>query len=327
MPAAERRRWSTRGRVPVLYIGGCGRSGSTLLDLMLGQIPGLIPVGELRFIWKRGLAENQLCGCGAVFRECEFWRAVGAEAFGGWDNVDADRLVALEHSVDRHRYLPFLMLPWLWPPYQRRLNEYSSLLVRLYRAIHRVSGGAVVVDSTKDPPFAFVLRRVRRLDLRVVHLVRDSRGVAFSWTKRVQKPERVDTVDYMDVYHPVGMSFRWLVYNLLLHVLERLGVPRLLVRYESLVSAPRDELERILRHGGAQVTEDGLAFVREGSVELGVHHTVAGNPMRFDRGRITLRVDDEWRTKLRPGYRRVVGTLTWPLLLRYGYGRDFRERR
>ena len=44
----------------VLYVGSWSRSGSTLLDLMLGQVPGFVSVGELRFLWQRGLIERQL---------------------------------------------------------------------------------------------------------------------------------------------------------------------------------------------------------------------------------------------------------------------------
>ncbi|MDP8911041.1 MAG: sulfotransferase [Actinomycetota bacterium] len=318
---------TARAPVRVLYIGGCGRSGSTLLDLMLGQIPHLIPVGELRFIWKRGLVENQLCGCGARFRDCEFWTTVGEVAFGGWDAVDVNEMVELEDSIDRHRFLPLLLFPRLSPTYARRLRRYAELVSRLYHGIEAAAGGGIVVDSTKDPPFAFLLRRVPGLDVRVVHLVRDSRGVAFSWTKRVQKPERVDRVEHMDVYHPVGMSFRWLVYNVLVHLLERVGVPRLLLRYESLVTAPEEEIRRIIRHAGEEVRDEDLDFLEDGSVELGVHHTVAGNPMRFSRGRIALRVDDEWKTQLDRAQQRLIAVLTWPLLKRYGYLGDERPRR
>ena len=56
--------------VRVLFIGGLGRSGSTLLDRMLGQLDGVWSVGELVHIWQRGLQENNLCGCGRRFRDC-----------------------------------------------------------------------------------------------------------------------------------------------------------------------------------------------------------------------------------------------------------------
>jgi hypothetical protein len=54
--------------VRVLYIGGWGRSGSTLLDLILGQAPGVFSAGEVREIWQSGLVENRPCGCERPFR-------------------------------------------------------------------------------------------------------------------------------------------------------------------------------------------------------------------------------------------------------------------
>ena len=321
--ASEGRIWPP---VRIAFIGGCGRSGSTLLDLMLGELPGFFSAGEVRFIWQRGLVENQLCGCGAPFSGCPFWRAVGREAFGGWDKLNGEDMAALERAVDRHRYIPFLIAPGLWPGYRRRLARYTDVLSRLYRGIGRVAGAAYIIDSTKDPPFAFLLRRVPGLDLRVVHLARDSRGVAFSWTKRVRKAEQVETAGYMNTYHPVEMGFRWIVYNLLFHLLERLGVPRLFMRYERLVSSPRVEIERVARHFDEEIREEHFAFLHGNGVDLGVHHTVSGNPMRFERGSIPLHLDDEWRTRLNPVHKRLVSIFTFPLLLCYGYIRWARPR-
>jgi hypothetical protein len=62
-------------RVKVLYIAGSGRSGSTILDNTLGQIDGFFSVGELRYIWERGLIEDRLCGCGERVHQCPFWAA------------------------------------------------------------------------------------------------------------------------------------------------------------------------------------------------------------------------------------------------------------
>ena len=68
--------------IKVVYIAGHNRSGSTLLDRMLGQIEGFIAVGELRQLWWRGLEENQACGCGAPFHDCRFWAEVIRTAYG-----------------------------------------------------------------------------------------------------------------------------------------------------------------------------------------------------------------------------------------------------
>jgi hypothetical protein len=293
---------------------------------MLGEFPHFFSTGEMRFIWQRGLVENQLCGCGTPFRECPFWKAVGDEAFGGWDEIDADEIAALERAVDRHRYIPFLVAPRLWPGYGRRLARYTDVLARLYGGVAHVTQGAYIVDSTKDPPFAFLLRRVPGVELRVVHLVRDSRGVAFSWTKRVRKPEETGTTTYMNTYHPVEMGFRWMAYNLSFHVLERLGIPRLLTRYEGLVTSPQAEIERIARHLDEELGEEHFSFLNRGGLDLGVHHTVSGNPMRFEQGKIPLHLDEEWRTRLNPVHKRLVSICTFPLLVRYGYLRPARLR-
>ncbi len=171
----------------VLYIGGLGRSGSTILDMLLGEVAGVVPVGEIVHLWQRGLRDNARCSCGQPFADCPFWGEVGSVAFGGWERVDAARMVATARAVDRHRRLPTLLAsPGRLQP---ELDRYADSLARLFAAIAQVSGATVVVDSSKDPPHGFVLREVPQIDLRAVHLVRDSRGVAYSWTKRVVRPD------------------------------------------------------------------------------------------------------------------------------------------
>jgi hypothetical protein len=305
--------------VRVLYVGGLGRSGSTLLDRMLGQLDGVVSVGELVHVWRRGLEENNLCGCGERFRDCPFWRRVGEEAFGGWDTVDAAEVLALQGAVDRNRYVPLMLLPALRPAYRARVRRYLDLLDRLYRAVQQVAGGRLVVDASKHASHAFLLRRMPGLDLRLVHLVRDSRGVAFSWTKLMRRVEVVDGEALMATDHPLRMSVRYLAYNLLFHLLRRLGVPTLLLRYESLVADPAAELARVLGHAGRPAGDGELGFVGDGWVELGPSHALAGNPMRFERGRVPLRLDEEWRGKMRRRHRLLTVGWTWPLLLRYGY--------
>ncbi len=306
-------------RVRVLYVGGCGRSGSTLLDRILGQVPGMWSVGEIVHIWRRGLVGNQLCGCGEPFHDCPFWSKVGELAFGGWDRLDADEVLRLQRTVDRNRYIPFMLLPWLWPAYRRRMRRYADRLAALYQAIDEVGGGRLIVDSTKHASYAFLLRRVPGVELDVVHLVRDSRGVAYSWTKEVRKPEIVDGTEYMPRYHPVRMAFRWVAYNSLFHLLRWTGIRSTFLRYESLVHAPRGNVERIMRFARHDGGAEALDFIGDGEVTLEPTHTVAGNPMRFTQGPLTLRIDREWRERMDPGQRRIVGALTWPLMRFYGY--------
>ena len=229
----------------VLYVGGWGRSGSTLLAHMLGRLPNMVAVGELRYVWQAGVQGNELCGCGEPFDQCPFWTAVGEEAFGGWDNIDVDEVLALEDGVLRHRRIPLLAAPRLFPAHAQRLQRYADITRNLYSAIAAVADAGVVVDSTKNPPYAYFLRR-SDLDLRVVHLIRDSRGVVFSWMKKVVRPEITSDEAHFEEFSPVSAGIRWMECNLAFEVLRRLRTPTARMRYESLASNPRAEVERAL---------------------------------------------------------------------------------
>ena len=311
---------SPPARTKVLYIGGMGRSGSTLLDVMLARVPGIAPVGELRYLWERGPVDDVLCSCKMHFSSCPFWQEVGDHAFGGWRNREVRQILALSRGVDRHRYLPLLALSRPPRGFSARLEEFGAVLEKLYSAIRAVSGCEVVVDSSKDPPYAFVLRTVSGIDLRLLHLVRDSRGVAHSWSKKVVRPEVVSQVAYMDTYGPADMALRWIDYNVLFHLLGLLGAPRLFLRYETLVSEPVEALTDVLVHAGssADARESALSAVMATDSTASLH-TISGNPVRFAQAPLRLQVDDAWKTRMAPSQRRLVFALTWPLLLRYGY--------
>jgi hypothetical protein len=300
----------------VAYVGGWGRSGSTLLDLLLGQVDGFVPVGELRQLWKRGPVSNATCGCGRSFRDCEFWERVGKEAFGGWESPAVDRLFQLRQSLDRGWTTPLLFSKRTLPRLAADRDAYVEALGTLYRAIADVAEARIVVDSSKLPSHALLLRRVPDLDLRLVHLVRDSRGVAHSWQKDVVKDP--GTGERMRRYHAWTAALRYDIYNAGTQALGWTGTPSVRIRYEDLVSNPASVLRRVIALVAPEIEPD-LGFLDGNGVNLGVHHTIGGNPMRFQQGPMMIRADEGWRTGLPESDRRWVTALTAPLLVTYGY--------
>jgi hypothetical protein len=300
----------------VLYVGSWGRSGSTLLDLALGQIPGFVSVGELRYFWERGLAERQLCGCGNPVPECPFWGAVMEEAFGGAGQVDLGEVLSLWRRVDRLALVPVLLAPWRHPALEADLRAFREMLARVYRAVGTVSGAAKVVDSSKYAAYGLILAGVPQLELLVLHLIRDSRAVAYSWLGHKLMPEVTTETRYMPVKRPWRSAVFWELENLALELLRRASQRSVRLRFDDLTSDPRRSLGAALATLGI---ETDLDFLRRRVLHLGPNHTVAGNPLRFRRGEVAIEADLEWRRRLEAGPRRVVTALTWPLLLRYGF--------
>jgi hypothetical protein len=304
--------------VTVAYIGGFGRSGSTLLERLLGQVPAVCAVGELRHIWERGFLGNQLCGCGAQFNSCEFWNSVVEEAFDSRRNLDPVHVLQVQREVDRFRCIPAIEGSRRRAPgFEQALDAYTGVLHRILSGIRQVSGASIIVDSSKDPPHGFLLRAVSGMDLRVVHLVRDSRAVAYSWRRLRERPEIYWKHENMPQYTSLKCAALWDLANVLIERLGRSCGHYSRITYEELIARPRETVEELFR--SLEVEVPSLRFLTETSADLKVNHTVSGNPMRFQTGRVLLQNDDEWRSKLPWIHQLIVAALTRPLMRRYGF--------
>ncbi len=307
-------------KVKVLYVAGFGRSGSTILGNILGEVEGFFHGGELNFIWEHNLMENRLCGCGAPFDECEVWVSVFDRAFGGMEKADAREMIRLQGFGARTRHVPLMLSSRGRRALTSRLGKYTARLERLYRAIEASTGSRVVVDSSKMPSYGYVLGTVPGIELYVVHLIRDPRAAAYSWLKE-PRPD-ADERSYMNRVNTVKSSLLWDVWNVSSEALWRGSPGRYMrLRYEDFVAEPRRAVEAILDMLGENAGRlpFGPPFVSEREVKLEAGHTVAGNPNRFRSGPVQLRPDEEWASRMRPRDRRLVTLLTLPLLARYGY--------
>ncbi|MDT0302267.1 sulfotransferase [Streptomonospora wellingtoniae] len=295
-----------------------GRSGSTLVERLLGELPGVCSLGEVVHLWRRALIDGEACGCGAPFGECGFWQEVGAAAFGGWDRLDPAEALALQGAVDRTRFVPALL--GSRPPARtaESLMRYTALYDRLYAAAARVSGCPVVVDSSKHASLAACLRHRYGRRLRLVHVLRDPRAVAHAWSKRVPRPDATASSPEQEMarYSPGRAAVQWTAQNEVLARLTRLGVPTLRVRYEDFAADPAGEFGAVAAFAGHT---GALPVDAEGTARLSCTHTVSGNPMRFRTGAVRVRADTAWRSGLTPAGRAAVSALTCVSRPRFGY--------
>lgn len=299
----------------LLYIAGWSRSGSTILDQILGQLPGFFTVGELANVWDRG--PDLLCGCGHRMKDCETWNRIFTQAFGkppgafDFSNSWNHRLWAM-----RFRYLSLLTNPTARQLFRKSLEPRLELTKKLYRAVGCVTGAKVIVDSSKRPNQAYLLELSGVGLPYIVHLVRDPRGCAYSY--QIPKPHPDPQIRRMSTIHPGMNSLQWLGFNAALRKLWGHSRGRyLFLRYEDFMAAPKDTICRIIEFVNEPVSQ--LPFISSNSVLLEPQHGVSGNPSRFSTGTVQLRLDERWKSRMKERDKLLVTTLTRPWLRTYGY--------
>jgi hypothetical protein len=172
------------------------------------------------------------------------------------------------------------------------------------------------VDASKWPAIALALHR-GGVDVRVIHLVRDVRGVAHSLSKDdIERPHTTTGTDVMFHNSPASGAARWLATQTEMDLLSGRGVRVARLAYADFVTDPKAALERALGELGLEVPAGGLDHIDGTSVELGPSHGLSGNPSRFQHGRTDLRPDDSWQTQMRARDRFVATAIGFPQLLR-----------
>ena len=305
----------------ILYLMGAGHVGSTVIDVVIGAHPRIESLGEA---WKLPMAwadraSDRVCACGAPIGDCAFWREarkVWAEEVG---DDDVARYVALMRRFDGSGNAgawPRMLRSRLRPTAE--FKEYVRRNRALYEAVVRVGGKSTIVESSLSPRRAFVLASTPGIDLHLVHLVRDGRGVI--WSHR--NPAK----------HAVRKSFRpaptrhitryWITANLQsAYVYSRLPPERRLrLRYEDFATDPDAALVRLGRFVGEDLS--GLLTPdRAIRQPAPVRHTPGGNRVRLMK-EVQVRKDFGWMEHLPAKDRALFWLCAGWLARSYGYERD-----
>ncbi|WP_297082470.1 hypothetical protein [uncultured Demequina sp.] len=305
--------------VNVLFIGGYGRSGSTVIELLLSQVEGVAVLGEVRHLFGRVVDDREHCACGREVTECPRWGLILRTAFP--EGHDRDRILAAFREVNRVAAAPAITRSrWRTPTMRRHLATYADAFARIYRAVHELTGAVVVVDSSKYPMHALGLihgPRQEDMSWRSMLLVRDPRAVAYSWERPKVRPEITHEVRMMPRHNVARSAAAWVVSNALTETVRTTGLADYRVqRYEDFVDRPLLELRAMVEFGGGDpgAVDDAVFDVHEDGV-----HTIAGNPLDSRSGRITVAPRDEWRTAMPEAKQRLVALLAHHQMRRYGY--------
>jgi hypothetical protein len=272
----------------ILYIAGWGRSGTTILDNLLGQVDGFVSTGELHHVWQRGLVDDRLCGCGLPVRQCETWQSIFKAGFGDLAEVDAHAVISSQAEVHTRHAPAILRAASRGDVLQR--YAYARSLRRLYDGIVQPTGARVIVDSSKYPADAILAAGLPGYEVYVLHMVRDPRAVAFSWQRRKASPGKTRIGGMLTRVGPVRSTAVWVLYNAVIDRYVRRAVPAgryTVLQYERLATEPQAVLDELLQFVGE--SPDSTPAFDGNTVQLGCAHTASGNPVRFSAGRIDFR--------------------------------------
>lgn len=294
----------------VLCITGWCRNGSTIIGNVLGEVPGFFHVGELRYLWlnSSGKGSNNLCGCGTELVSCPVWSQV--LDLGRPADVKAEDYAAVvtgrQQACVRTRHTWRVLRRGLSRP---RIRAHAALMTQVYHHVAERMGARVIVDTTKIPGEAALLGYLEGVVPYYVHLVRDPRAVAQSWSREKQ---------YAYVMPAWKSTAYWHGFNLASRAVTRRHRDRsILVRYEDFIAEPDAVIGRVLRLCGIEPGASPLGAGR--AVELHPNHTVTGNPDRFRSGLTVIRDQDVCWNELSVGSKLAAVGLSGPDFLRYGY--------
>jgi len=268
----------------LLYIGGYGRSGSTLLEYLLAARSDVVACGEIMACAHELTAPR--CSCGQPRNLCPVWGAVLARGApsGSWTHQALTR--ALLASV---------------------ANDYALL----------IDSSKTAWQSFRMP---FVFRQELGEDFRLIHTVRDPHGVCWSNVagKRRRRGKLLPEIQNSPrrfIRH-LRTLLGWWAANLDCEVFAwRHPTQYVRVRYEDLVNAPEETLDQIFRklRLGPGPKLDDLSISKN-------RHQLFGNRVRYRApSRSDIRPDVRWTKEMKPLDRWLVSAFSWPLRARYDY--------
>ncbi|MCB5288156.1 MAG: hypothetical protein LHW64_10205 [Candidatus Cloacimonetes bacterium] len=295
----------------VILIISSGHSGSTLLDLLFGTIPGVVSTGELIWlpwqVWRDGklctaTPKQDICTCLETFRQCPVWSKILQSISNQFGNDISKDPLSFNISFLRHqkysdgisyksRILRKIMrsaivydLTWLSDLIIGSQREIIQNTCMLYDHIAGTLETPYMVDSSKDILRAYAIWKERPDDTMVVLLHKDAKSYAASgkhWKAPASIQKRLQK--WLDAYRKTYIP-----------VLKKMAGCRILsVKYDELAMAPEQVRKELATFIG--ILPDSLP--KWGGISPQNMHIVAGNPMRF-KETIHIKYDDRWRTEL-----------------------------
>jgi hypothetical protein len=292
-------------KIPVIYITSLGRSGSTLLDLMIGRHSLVESVGEID-AFDQWVDSNLLCSCQETMADCSYWNEIR-------QNLPGNEAFRIGYLSKAQRTKSLVL-----KPSSQEAKAYSLPNHHLFSSILKNTSKKIILDSSKRVQRLRYLISSDLFDLKVIHLVRNGNAVVNSYKRASERPEFTSGKTTVPG-SPLQTSTRWVLYNLLAQKLGRhLGPERYIrVRYEDVALRPEEEVRKICSRFGLTY-EEGLLNPTTQSI-----HNISGSRWRFkSEQKVEVKIDERWRRELSQRDKLTFAVVGGLLNRAYGFSND-----
>lgn len=294
----------------LIYIASDVRSGSTLLDLMLGSHSEISSVGEIQFLTdhfrKKGMGQtwDWKCTCGQDFYDCEFWSKINGSVKEktGTDIAERETWARRVRQPFSYLTMPRFLFKKIYknkPPLEKGMGA-ADFCWEVVDSIAEHTGNSVIVDSSKNAEQFRYLYFSRPSSVKIIHLIRDGRGVVHSKMTRAGDSSKKATKN-------------WVLENLKISFVKKLVKTnnKITIKYEDLCADPQKEIRRIFEFLNISVENSSLSKEDR--------HNVCGSPHRFDWGNIEVSLDERWKEQLSSEDKKTFNVFGGWLNRIYGY--------
>lgn len=276
----------------VIYIAGAGHSGTTLLDLALDTSPDTFSVGELKHLdaFLSAADQKRVDDTGAAANESRFWSWFYEHQDRYLPHTRTERVLSLKNRL----HILLLGKPTTVP--QRYIdNEQLYSDIQAQAAAVTGSEPVTIIDSSKVLSRLIELNERTEIKLYVVHVIRDVRGVAYSYYKRGRPT--------------AGRVFEWLASNLGTARYAKKNLPAgryLRIRYEDFAAKPEATLQQIIIPVGLHLDTTDISK----QLNQRTSYRFGGNGMRT-QAISNIKPDTSWQKKLPIKYKVLGSLVNW----------------
>lgn len=263
-----------KNEINLIYLLGAGRSGTTLLATLLNNHKEIDAIGEMHQFFEY-IDENKNCSCGVSISQCKTWNISNV-----FSEVKSERTYC--EIKERHANIPNLLFT------KKQYLHYNNIQNELFKVLSKHRNSNWFLDSSKYIARFLLLNKNNYFNVKGVYLVRDPRGVIFSFKKKVQTSKNA-----------LSAILYYNIINLFAEVVYRRNKNVLKVKYEDLIDNPEETLSIIYTH----------IFEKEIHLEkieeyYNMPHIVGGNRIKKIK-KINLKKDSLWHSNI-PRLKQII---------------------